>query len=82
MEQKICHDLQFMHKKEAENYCKENGTTIKEVILNNISSIEEALGHIKEKIKNNEGLENEDWLKAAVPLRHVMNALGNKWYIE
>ena len=77
----IYHDLQFSCKEQAEEYCKEHGTTIKQVILDNISGIQKALSLIEEKVRNNENLENEDWLKAAIPLRHVMNALGNKWYL-
>ena len=82
LEKRTFHDLQFSHKEDAEKYCQEHGTTIKHVILDNINGIQEALSLIEEKVKNDENLENEDWLKAAIPLRHVMNALGNKWYLN
>lgn len=72
----------FSHKIEAEKECEKNNTTIKEVVLDNIYDIIEALHNIANKIENNEKTENEDWTEAAVPLNNIMNAVSNGWYIN
>ena len=64
-------------KESAIKLCEENGTTIKEVVLENISTIIDELQNISQKIGNNERGVNEDWTKVAMPLNSMMNALGN-----
>lgn len=73
---------QFSNKIEAEKACEKNNTTIKEVVLDNISDIITALHNIADKIENNEKTVNEDWVEAAVPLNTIMNAVSNDWYIN
>ena len=70
------------NKKAAIKLCEENGITIKEVIIENINTIIDGLKDNILKIQNNEKLENEDWVKVAMPLNSMMTALANGWYLE
>lgn len=73
---------QCRNKEAAIKLCEENGTTIKEVVLDKINTIIGELVNISQKIENNERCVNEDWIKVAIPLNSMMNALGNGWYVE
>lgn len=69
-------------KQQAEQLCKEYNTTIKEVVLKNIDIIIDMLQDNQLKIKNNEQLINQDWVRVAVILNSMMTALGNHWYLN
>lgn len=73
---------EFSRKEDAVNVCKKNGTSVKEVIIENIDEIIVALKDIQETIRQGKRAQNEDWLRAARPLKEMMNALGNGWYLE
>ena len=45
----------------------------KELKINTIDEIQDALTEIKEKIINDLAITNEDWVKAAKPLRESMS---------
>ena len=73
---------QYRDKKQAKKMCEECGTSIKEVVLENIETIIKELRNISHKIENSEPCVNEDWVKVAAPLNEMMNVLGNHWYID
>ena len=76
-------NLQECYNKEAAiELCKKYNTTVKQVCLENIDGIIDALNKIKSKVLDNEIVENENWVNAAILLRYIMNVMGNHWYIE
>ena len=76
-------NLQECYSKEAAvELCKKYNTTVNQVCLENIDGIIDALYKIQTKVLHNETVENEDWINAAIPLRYIMNVMGNHWYIE
>lgn len=76
-------NLQECYSKEtAVELCKKYNTTVNQVCLENIDGIIAALYKIQSKILNNEKIENADWVNAAVPLRNIMNVMGNHWYLK
>ena len=70
------------NKKEAVKVCREHNLTIKEAVINNLDIMINNLTKIKDNISSGKRLENEDWVKAAAPLRVMMNVLVNHWYLE
>lgn len=76
-------DLRECYNKEsAIELCNKYNITVNQACLENIEDIIAALHKIHSKILNNEKLENPDWVNAAIPLRYIMNVMGNHWYIE
>lgn len=76
-------DLQeAFNKDEAIKLCKEHDMTVKKAVINNLDIVINNLTKIKDNISSGKCLENEDWVKAATPLRVMMNVLMNHWYLE
>ena len=73
---------QCLRKEKLIELCEENNTTIKDEVISNIDDIIKALRKIKQKVKQNRRAVNKDWVKAAVPLRNIMNVITNAWYLE
>lgn len=73
---------QCFRKEKLIELCEENNTTIKNEVVSNIDDIIKALKIIKQKVKKNRRAVNEDWKKAAAPLRNIMNVITNAWYLE
>lgn len=70
------------NRKEAVKICQKYNMTVKEAVINNLDIIINSITAIKDSISSGKCLENEDWVKAAVPLNVMMNILMNHWYLE
>lgn len=70
------------NRKKAVKICQKYNMTVKEAVINNLDIIINSIAAIKDSISSGKRLENEDWVKAAVPLNVMMNILMNHWYLE
>ena len=70
------------NKDEAVKLSQEHNMTVKDAVINNFDIMINNLIKIKDNISSGKCLENEDWIKAAVPLNVMMNVLMNHWYLE
>lgn len=70
------------NKEEAVKVCREHNLSVKEAVINNLDIMINNLTKIKDIVLSGKRLENEDWVKAATPLRVMMNVLMNHWYLE
>lgn len=73
---------EFYNKNDAVNACSKNNTTVRQECIKKFELIINALTICKNKLNNGESLQNEDFVKAAKPLRSMMNAIMNRWYEE
>lgn len=69
-------------KKKAIKVCQKHNLTVKEAVINNLDIMVNSIAAIKDSISSGKRLENEDWVKAAMPLNVMMNVLMNHWYLE
>lgn len=81
MEEKINFQECF-NKEDAIRICEELGTTVRKECVEKFDKIINALIDCRNKLDSGERLENKDFTKAAVPLRSMMHAIMNAWYME
>lgn len=82
--EKILEDLESKsaNKNSIKDLCEKFNITSKELTLLVFDRCIKGLQDIREKINNEENLENEDWLEVAIPFRSIVNVLMNGWYVD
>lgn len=67
-------------KESVNKLCSEYGITSKDLTISLFDKCLSGLSDIRNKINNDEDLENEDWLEVAIPFSSMVNILANHWY--